>query len=163
MRKRWFLVVSLPLLVLGGCLEEASYPDEPEIWFISLTPSTTTPEDAILTLGFTDGDGDLGLDQEDLDAMDESDSMFYNNVFIDYFERENGEWVAMPPEVPYYYRIPRISPSGQNKALRGELLIDILAYFNPFTENDTFRYEVRVIDRARRYSNLLTTPEFVKP
>lgn len=163
MQKKWWLFMGFPLLALGGCLEDVAYPDEPEIWFVSLTPSTTVPDDAVLTLGFTDGDGDLGLDQEDLDAMPEEDSLFYNNVFIDYFELENGEWIALPPAVPYYYRIPRISPSGQNKALRGELLVDILAYYNPFTENDTFRYEISVVDRARRYSNRLTTPEFVKP
>ncbi len=163
MQKKWWLFLAFPTMALAGCLEDVAYPDEPEIWFVSLTPSASTPNDAVLTLGFTDGDGDLGLDQEDLDAMPEEDSLFYNNVFIDYFERENGEWVEMPPAVPYYYRIPRISPTGQNKALRGELLVDILAYYNPFTENDTFRYEISVVDRARRYSNRLTTPEFIKP
>jgi len=161
--KRIVNITSLLLLgAIYGCLEEASFPDEPFILFESLTPASNQT-DALLVLGFTDGDGDFGLSEADLDDMIAIDPLYANNVFIEYFEREGDEWVAYPTEVPYYYRIPRITPSGQNPALKGEIRIDVLAYFNPFTENDSFRYEIFVVDRALNESNLLVTPSFSKP
>jgi hypothetical protein len=147
---------------LGSCLEEASYPDEPFIFFKSLEPQPNSDE-ALLVIGFTDGDGDIGLSEADLPAMAEIDSIYLNNVFIEYYEKTGDDWIHLPPLVPYYYRVPRISPSGQNPALRGEIRIDMLAYFNPFTENDSFRYEIKVVDRALNYSNLVVTPSFGKP
>lgn len=149
-------------LFATGCLEEASYPDEPFIFFKSLEP-LQNGTDALLVLGFTDGDGDIGLSEADLSAMAAIDSIYMNNVFIEYYELDGEQWVHLPPLVPYYYRVPRISPSGQNPALRGELRIDMLANYNPFTESDSFRYEIQIIDRALNYSNLVVTPSFSKP
>ena len=46
-----------------GCLPEPNYPDTPTLDFISFI--VTEDNSAVLSLQFTDGDGDLGLSQAD--------------------------------------------------------------------------------------------------
>lgn len=152
-------------VLLGGCLEPASYPDEPVISFKSLTPNGTA---AVLKVDFTDGDGNIGLDQDDTTGVFCPDTcQFHYNLFLEYYELQDGEWtlIELDPEagqIPFYYRVPNIQPSGQNPALNGEISIDMPSYYL-FSDYDTLRFEIQLFDRDLNGSNIETTPIFIKP
>ena len=112
-------------VLLAGCLETTSFPDEPEITFQDFVQY---PDSAIVTIGFTDGDGNFGLDQADTTgSYCTNGCLFYWNFFCEYYEKVDGEWVHQaidwtdPDELPFYYRVPRVIPSGQNPSLEGEI------------------------------------------
>lgn len=107
---------------LSACLKTEVFPKEPHIAFKSYTQS---PDSSELTISFTDGDGDIGLDQGDTLAPYNPGSTWYHNFFVDYYKKENGAWVLQQFTLPLYYRIPVITPTGQNKALQGDITVEI--------------------------------------
>lgn len=168
-RSHYFLLAFIAATAgwLSGCLEAVSYPDEPNIYFKALEINATGAGSE-LVIGFTDGDGDIGLDQADTAGVFCPDTcLYHHNLFCDYFELRDGEWVEVVPSNPvgepvrFYYRVPPIEPSGQNPALRGEIRVDMApAYL--ISAWDTFRFEIQLVDRAFNHSNVVTTPAFVK-
>ncbi len=163
--RQHLVILVVMMLALSACLEPESYPPEPRISFKALEPSGMQ---AVLRLNFTDGDGDIGLDQNDTSGVFCPDTCRYHyNLFLEYYELQHGEWVhiELDPEagqVPFYYRVPRVEPSGQNPALNGEIKLDMPAYYL-FTDFDTARFEIQLVDRSLNESNIATTPLFVKP
>ncbi|MGV9013162.1 MAG: hypothetical protein ACOH13_11255 [Flavobacteriales bacterium] len=137
-------------LLLGGCLKTEQFPVEPSIAFKSYDQNT---EPARLTITFTDGDGDIGLDQGDTLAPYNPGSVWYHNFFVDYYKKQNGAWVLQQFTLPLYYRIPVITPTGQNKALQGDIAVDIAQQVLPQIPGDTVRFSVRIADRALHESN----------
>lgn len=137
-------------------------PDEPIITFRSFE---TFQDSAVLTIGFQDGDGDIGLDQADTLDPFEVDGPYYFNLLCDYYELQNGEWVVFDDlETPFYYRVPRVTPTGQNPTLNGEMKVSLPPlYYVPGTGFDTCRFEVRLYDRSLNISNSVTSSSFVKP
>ena len=122
----------------------------------------------VLRLQFTDGDGDMGLSPSDTFPPFNYGSKFYFNFFINYFEKQNGEWVkiVLPPIEPggdtltNNSRIPDLTPVGQNKVLQGDLIFELFTN-NPFSPYDTIKYEVTIVDRALNRSNMVSTQEIV--
>lgn len=148
-----------------ACLEPASYPDEPTITFNSFTPNG---DRGLLVLDFTDGDGNIGLDQADTTGVNCLDTcLFYYNFFCEYYELQNGEWVHIPLDwedgLAFFYRIPRVEPSGQNPALNGELQVFLEPQYYLVSDFDTLRYEIYIVDRDLNASNTIVTPPIVKP
>lgn len=151
--------------LLWSCLDPAEYPPEPKIVFESLTPKANDAAD--LTISFTDGDGDMGLDQGDTLDPFCAECDYYYNLFLEYYELRDGEWTHVPldpdlGQIPFYYRVPRVTPSGQNKALNGEIKIDMPVY-SLISNYDTARFEITLVDRSFNESNTVTTPAFIKP
>jgi hypothetical protein len=148
------------VLFLAGCRPEEKFPVEPRLEFRSLE---VFGDSASLVVYFTDGDGDVGLDPGDIQPPFDTTSAYYHNFFVEHYYRQNGEWVHHPfTEFPMYYRVPRLTPTGQNKALEGEiaLAIDPLPlYVAPGA--DTVRYTVYMVDRALHHSNTVTSSELV--
>ena len=64
-----------------------------------------------LHLYFTDGDGDIGLFDEDTIAP------FDYNIFVNYFEMDNDSLQQINVVPPFHIRIPNLTPTGQNKSL----------------------------------------------
>ncbi|NQX90845.1 MAG: hypothetical protein HRT74_01655 [Flavobacteriales bacterium] len=153
-------------IAMVSCLPDSSFPPEPKISFKSFTVSDG---DAVLSIDFTDGDGDIGLNQGDTTGINCPDTCrFYYNLFCEYYELQNGEWVhiELDPElgeIPFYYRVPFATPSGQNPALDGTIDIDMPNYFLFGTGFDTARFEVQLVDRSLNESNKVVTSSFIKP
>ena len=108
------------LLAASGCETPVSLPPEPRLTSIELL---TQGESGTLLLGFEDGDGNFGLEQADTTGAFCPSCPFHHNVFCVYQEFRNGEWVSIElntdlGEVPFFYRAPLISPTGQNKTQR---------------------------------------------
>lgn len=160
-RFRLFWVVVIAVFVLAACRPREKYPVEPAIEFISLEKITEqgNDKDVRLTFSFKDGDGDIGLDDDDLYSPFDTSSLFYYNCFISYFEKQNGEFVEVELPLSLNMRIPRLSKEV-SESIEGEIYLDLYAV-NPFSRFDTIRYELFIVDRALNYSNVITTSEFV--
>lgn len=149
-----------------GCLPEPAFPDEPTLAFVSFDAQADGGRE--LVIAFTDGDGDLGLDQGDTLAPNFCATCpHHQNLHCEYEELRDGEWTWIPldPEagqVPFYYRIPRVTPSGANPALNGTIAIDMPTW-HLASEYDTMRFRLRIWDRALNASEEVITPAFVKP
>jgi hypothetical protein len=137
-------------LLLSSCLKTEEFPPEPMLVFKSYDQAA---EPARLTVSFTDGDGDIGLDQGDTLAPFNPGSPWYHNFFVDYYKMENGTWVQQVFTLPLYYRIPVITPTGQNRSLQGDISVDIAQQVLPQLPGDTVRFGVHIADRALHVSN----------
>lgn len=157
--KSWtkIALIAIPLAGLFSCLKPAQYPDEPIIEFNRIDVYGDT---AYLFINFTDGDGDIGLGDVYTDPPFDTSSIYYNNIFIKYYEKVNGVWVQgtkIPSGEPveFNYRTLVITPSGQNKALKGEIRVMLSpTYYNPLSaDSDTIMYRISMCDRALHMSN----------
>ena len=157
--------VALLLAVIGigasGCLKTEEFPVEPKI---AMKSFEFFGDSASLTITFTDGDGDIGLDASDTNSPFDTASFYYFNLFLRESERINGVWQNVVFEDSIFYRIPRITPTGQNKALEGEIAVAI----DPFPlfisgNSDTIRFSVEMVDRALNLSNRVTTEDIIVP
>ncbi len=101
-----------------------------------------------LHLYFTDGDGDIGLFDEDTIAP------FDYNLFVNYFEMQNDSLQQINVSPPFHIRIPNLTPSGQNKSLKVNLKYDVdVTYRN----SDTIKFELKLFDRALNESDWVGT------
>ena len=145
-------------LLLSSCLKTEEFPPEPMLVFKSYDQAA---EPARLTVSFTDGDGDIGLDQGDTLAPFNPGSPWYHNFFVDYYKMQNGQWELQVFTLPLYYRIPVITPTGQNKTLEGDIAVEISPLVLPQLPGDTVRFGVHIADRALHESNTVFTEAIV--
>jgi hypothetical protein len=160
---RFLPLTILSVLFLSACTKEEVFPPEPAITFISFTKmESATPIDdqGVLKIFFTDGDGDLGLDESDSMSPFDKNSIYYYNYFIKYFEKQHGTFVAVELPVSFNSRIPRLESQGNSPSIKGEIELEV-GFNNPFSAFDTIRFEVSVCDRALHMSNVITTPEII--
>ncbi len=148
--------------LLSGCLKTEEFPVEPAITYKEFKQFG---DSASIVVKFTDGDGDIGLGQGDTTGSFAPGQTYYHNFFVEYSKRENGVWSApFVFALPLYYRVPVVTPTGQNKALEGEIAVALKPYPTlPGTSGDTIRYSVKLVDRALHESNLVYTDAVVVP
>ncbi len=143
---------------MSGCGEIVSYPEIPNVEFkaFNLYTSTDILGNQILLgkldIDFTDGDGDVGMDQPS--SGDLPDTLQFN-LFLNLYEVKN----KIPHKIEglegeLKYRIPFMERIGQNKTLQGTITIDI-EYKS--IEYDTIIYTFQILDRAFNRSNTDTT------
>jgi hypothetical protein len=148
--------------MLGSCRKEEKFPVEPFITFKSI--DIYEKNKFIITIGFTDGDGDLGLANKDTLPPFDTDSKYFYNYFTTFSQKILGVWVPITYfNPPYYYRIPDLTPSQRNKNIKGDIKVDFNGGFYTTTSNgisDTFKVDIYITDRALHESNTITSPEF---
>ena len=164
---RLVLLLLLSLLLLAGCGRQEKFPVEPAITFVSLEKideGTGIDNKATLTLHFQDGDGDLGLNTEDIDSPFDTASVYYYNLFIDYYKKIDGQFQKIEFEsVTFNQRFPRLS-NDVPESIEGDLYVDLpINSFDLSTQYDTIRFSCYIVDRALHVSNTVeTTPLVVK-
>ena len=164
-------------LAVFSCQKKVEYPVEPKIAYEGFTylmnPDSTFSGQGVISFSYTDGDGDLGLDDSDtLPPFGFNDTYYYNMV-IDYLKSENGVFVKTPllsPHVPtgpadtlvlfdtvtFNARFKRLRDSEEPKAISGTMDYKLTVQ-NPFSPNDTVKFEIRILDRALHESNVIQT------
>ncbi len=154
-----FGVLALLAGALVGCQPEAEFPIEPALAFKAFTQHG---DSASLVVAFTDGDGDIGLD-DSYDYPPFDTLPYYYNLFIEYYRLIDGDWEDEPVSfaIPIYYRVPVVTPTGQNKALEGEVAVALGWPVIPGTEGDTVRLSAQLVDRALHLSNVVLTDPIV--
>ena len=171
MKKRNYLGLLFLALVVCACQKPVEYPVEPKIAYEGFTylmnPDSTFSGEGVISLSFTDGDGDLGLDDADtLPPFGFNDAHYYN-MLVDYMKCVNGEFVKTPllnwnaqtqsyDTMSFNTRFKRVRDSEEPKAISGTIDYTLMVQ-NPFSPNDTVKFEIRILDRALHESNVIQT------
>lgn len=169
--KKTLVVLILALLALAACQKKPEYPIEPKITYDGLAylmnaDSTLTGE-VILRIGYTDGDGDLGLDDADtLYPFGPNDPHYYN-LLIDYLKWDGAAFVETPllswnqqtqsyDTISFNARFKRLVFNDEEKPISGIIEYTMMVY-NPVSPDDTIKFRVHIIDRALHESNTIET------
>ena len=146
-------------LILGACEKVRDFPVEPfvrldayEIVAANVDPEVPN-EHVKITFYFTDGDGNIGLDADQLDPPHCETCDHYYNLFVNVNSKIDG---VFEKTYPYNSRIKNITPNAQNPVLEGTMIykIDIA---NRAT--DTVMIDFMLEDRDLNASNIEMTPE----
>ncbi|MES2627623.1 MAG: hypothetical protein V4616_01520 [Bacteroidota bacterium] len=149
--KRIVTVCALGILSVMGCRKIKNYPEVPHIEVLSLEEIPGTPQVKAI-LSFTDGDGDLGLDDADTLPPFDTLSKFYNNLFVEYFDQKNGVWIK-DTVFTGGFRTTKITPAGKIKAIDGEFEVMLFFKQEAVPTPDTIKYSFQLYDRALNASN----------
>lgn len=161
------LTALMAVMIGTGCLRTEEYPPEPMITFdgFMLVDSVDQLGNentyCIVTIGFTDGDGDVGLRESDTTGRFHPDSLYYHNLLVDYYEWNDttGSFELIDDlDLSFSARIPYLTPEGKNKTLKGEIVYDMNV---SFTGSDTIRFDFRLVDRSFTESNLVESPAVI--
>ncbi|MCB2219674.1 MAG: hypothetical protein KQI35_04700 [Bacteroidetes bacterium] len=155
-------VLIIMATMLYSCQDEEQYPIIPEIKYedfvLLYNPASGIIERGVLKISFKDGDGDIGLRQN------ETTPPYDYNLFITYYEIQYGDTIEVFLVDPvsgdtsnFHARVPILTPEGNNKSIKGEIE-DTLFVYNPNSDFDTIMYSVYLVDRALHKSNVITTP-----
>jgi hypothetical protein len=166
-------------LGLWGCLSKPTYPAVPSIEFVSIRRLSAGPgnDSVLLTFAFRDGDGDLGLGQEDTSfpfSFYQQDGVtpnpFYYNIFVDVFRRKPGssdlDTIVFPDNATFNGRFPKINSLGTATPIRGEITY-LMSFLYGLGEDPLFRkgdeliFGVKIADRSTNLSNAITSTPLI--
>jgi hypothetical protein len=134
-------IILFLIAALSACNKEIEKPSNtPEITFVAISPGTVHQfkDSLLITIGYTDGDGDLG----------ENSSTAQNAFVTD--SRNN---------LTYSFRIRQLAPENANIIIRGKLdiIVPAIALQNSSLASESVLFSVRVKDRAGNMSNSVNT------
>ena len=133
------LAYILIVLLLFACKKDETLSVVPAIEFQSISPSIAQEyiDNIIITISYTDEDGDLGENSPDI-----------NNLFVE--DSRNG--------IVYHYRIPQLAPTENEIAIEGNFNITINGSgITNSSNSQQVNYAIYVKDRAGNKSNTITT------
>ena len=158
----FILSLMIASTILSSCFKNEEYPVEP----IITNPTLSLVGDSLLlTFDFTDGDGDIGLNPNELEAPFDEESYYYYNLYIEYFEKDDVEgWVqgldAEDDSIVFEYRLKPIIVKGKSRGIKGTIEVYMQPYYNAASaQSDTVKYQITLIDKALNESNPLETGE----
>ncbi len=142
-----------------SCLKKEEYPVEPVIQWESysvLADAKGYDSLSFLKVSYTDGDGDIGLNNNDTLPP------YKYNFFVKMFQMKNKvlqEIIFPDTNLNFNGRIPILTPSGRNKNIKGDIELMIEIYFaRPVLKSDTIAFEIYLMDRALHKSNIVASP-----
>lgn len=169
--KKTITILFAILIALAACKKKPEYPIEPAITYQGMTylmnaDSTLTGE-VILNIGYTDGDGDLGLDDADTIYPFGPNDPHYYNLIVDYLKWNGHDFVETPllnwnqqtqsfDTVSFNARIKRLVFNDEETSISGVIEYTMMV-FNPLSPNDTVKFRAHLIDRALHESNTIET------
>ena len=154
-------------LLSSSCRKPVRFPKELYLEFVSLTVidnGTFVDEKAKLVLYFTDGDGNIGLDETFDRPPFDTGSVYYNNFFVNYYAKRNGEFVLFPEISDFFKaRLPRFLSSDTPEPLEGEIerILDVRNIQLTAPAIDTIKFECWIVDRDLNESNHVFTNEII--
>ena len=146
MNRSVLIIFSLSLFLAVSCDNDPGFSDEPALTFVDIQPRF--PRQFIdtinISVSFTDGDGDLGDDNNEV-----------KNIFV----VDNRPWLT-PEQAQLFFTVPNLTPNTKNPAIQGTITVQIpptaIRPGSGLTEEAT-TFDVYVIDRADNESNRVTT------
>lgn len=165
-RFKFALLIFLTFAAITACDDEEDLPDVPVINSIDYIESEKE-----LVINFTDGDGNFGLPSEIIDPPFQAweDSLngvinrYHNNLWLEVYVRSQGTYQLLETAKShgFDFRIPELTPKGQNKQLRVTATYDLMPDLNDFLglnvldAGDTLRFNVILVDRDLNESNMV--------
>jgi len=171
-----FAWISL-FLFLGACYEKPDFPLAPSISvdenslskITEEDPNTLSMQDVItISINFRDGDGDLGLDEEDIVSPSlfqefNQDGTFNENsrnYKLKVFFKQGENFVPFPlpdPILGFNGRFQRLNEVDKATPLEGVLNHEVIFRHNVIAPNTLLKFEVQIMDRALNLSNVTET------
>jgi len=161
-----------------ACFKAPQYADTPAIAFESIrnAPAGTGTDSVILTVSYQDGNGDLGLGDDDknppfqeLNSNGSVNTAFFN-FYANAYKKVRGNYV---PITFFSYpkldgRFPRLNAT-RSSSIEGTLRYTILfsyifssgIYAPAVSRNDTIKFDVQIADRGLNKSNIIQTSEII--
>lgn len=156
--KSWKLILVLLCVIVNvACFRIVRYSPIPNIELISFEFKDTL--DALqnrvlngkLHFSFVDGDGDIGFDTVQPQQ---------NTIFLEKYKYVEGVLTPIELLFPLNYYVPKFTPSGNDKTLKGEIIVNDLNENYPFN-GDTILYKFYIVDRAGNVSNVESTGNMI--
>ena len=153
------------LLILSSCFKKDDFSSTPAIEFQSFD---ILGDSAKITISFQDGEGDIGLEPDQLSPPFDVNSTYHYNLFLKYYEKVDGQgWqpgLDLSGE-PIVFR-NRLRPiyTGKPKSIKGtiEYTIEPIFYNQLSTDNDTIKYEIMLVDRELNESEWIETGTIIR-
>lgn len=170
--KRYYIFIGIILLFICSCERPPNYDKTPKIQFKSVEKSIiigdlslSKQDSVVITLGFQDGDGDLGMSTDKVGTNPYVD-FYKRNYHATLYKRVKGiyqEVVDLDGNSIEYGGVfpPLVDQEGP---IDGDLNYHILISHNNaqiLEAFDTLRFEIFVIDRDLNQSNTVVTDFFV--
>lgn len=160
-----------------SCAHIEDYPPEPSItyegFYVELDTVARSISSATISIGYRDGDGDLGLDEADTIHPFGPGDEYYYNLIISYFEIQNKDTVEVPlvswnaesghfDTLSFSARIPRLLEGGEEgRSVEGVINYSMFIS-NPLSTHDTIMFKAFIIDRALNRSNEIVTDLIIR-
>lgn len=150
--RKFLGICLLAFLLVTSCVKPPDYPVEPIIEFVSFSKTSIgqNVDTTLLTIYFTDGDGDLG----------EQDNSPTTNIILTDTRIGQG--------FKEYYKVPFIPKQGVGNGISGEIYISLTQCCvpttgvpcqpNPGQMPEDIVYTMQLSDRAGNLSNIITLP-----
>jgi hypothetical protein len=170
----------------SGCIQAPDYSTTPEIDFkevqvVHIADPNSPSDELTFVVNFRDGDGDLGLSQDDIKvapynqapttalAIQRNHANNQYNYYIQPLKRDaSGNFVAFNTPSPfgkigeYDGTYPRLDGTDAKPApLKGELnyKLPITLDGSIYKIGDVFKFQITILDRALHTSNTVTSSE----
>ncbi len=151
MKKIDVIILAMLLMVGISCKKPKVATVVPTLSYLSydhLYDINNKDTTGLLKIYFVDGDGDVGMNQ------DEAGVDFYSVLY----HKANGVWKR--DSLNYNYRLPYLVGQGGSGAMKGEILITfnkIIVTSFPMPYPDSVKFQCYIVDRAGNESNKVFT------
>ncbi|MBC7425340.1 MAG: hypothetical protein H7321_02290 [Bacteroidia bacterium] len=159
-------VILTIIVMLSSCNKvSVSYSTTPSLKYNGLEVLKNKGKDSVIniSLSYTDGDGDIGLNSSDTFPPFNFGSPYFYNLKVDYISIENG--IEVPVIIPltsdtinFNDRITVLTPTGKDKAISGDLTLHLGASPYPGLTPDSVFFRITLFDRSLKKSNQIVTP-----
>lgn len=154
-------VFLLSLTIMSSCVKEKEFPSTPAITFLHY--DAYTPDSADCVIAFTDGDGDIGIMEDDATTPNDYKLKYlYKDLVTGTFKPYDSDLSTPAMDTLFYsYRVPNLTPDGQYKALDGEIRAKLRAAPIYHPAHTIVKFEITLRDRAGNISNKVMTNEII--
>jgi hypothetical protein len=159
--KNTFIILALAFVGLSSCVKEKNFPVQPVIEF--KTYSSISIDSADCYISFTDGDGDIGVNTGDTVPDLIMKYLYKDTTSGAYFPFDSDPTNTTFDTLFYKFRIPNVTPTGQYKALEGEIRTKLRQSPLYYPTHRFVKFEIQIRDRAGHKSNTVTTSEITVP
>lgn len=155
-------------LTLSACFNEPNYSNTPEIEFKGLFRYTieagkgvgkSKRDSVVITIGFKDGDGNLGNDT----PLPKADSARYastggwGNYKIRTFRLENKVYKEIPLAINNFLLFPDLTRGKPKGAIEGNLDFNQTFQYGTSFQMYPVKFQIQIRDRGLNQSNIIET------
>jgi hypothetical protein len=169
-----YLLVLGIALTLSSCFNEPNYPDTPSADFKGIFKYTIAAgtgvgaakrDSVVLTIGFKDGDGNLGNDipVPKADSARYAQNGGWGNYQIRTFQLRNKQFVELVQDVNKVLFFPDLTKGKPKGAIEGTIdFRQIFTYGSSFKMYPT-KFQIKIRDRSLNESNVVETDTISVP
>ncbi|MCX6219335.1 hypothetical protein [Spirosoma sp.] len=157
-----------------ACFNEPDYSNVPQIEFKGFSKYTLEAgtgvgqqrrDSLVITIGFKDGDGDLGNNMP-ISSAEEDRYMQaggWGNYQIRTFRLENNQFRELANTEDRFMLFPRLAREGKTGPIEGSLDLWKIYQYGRTSTNYRVKYRIQVRDRALNVSNEIETDTITVP